>query len=197
MSATAQAAPGLRGAETGPRLDDLPADLVPQSQEAAYAIQDALLDGPPAGWKVAAIQVPKPLTHAAIAARRRIEGVLPETFEAAEFEVEIAVAIARDLPPRAAPYTEAEVRAGLGMAHAAIEVIAWRFRDRKAVAPLSALADALSCGAMVIGSGTAEWDGLDFTALEIRLEGTAPLAQARGNATRAPPPPPSPSAVTR
>ena len=181
----AQAALALRGVETGPRLDDLPADLVPQSQDAAYAIQEALLDGPPAGWKVAAIQVPKPLTYAAIAARRRIEGVLPAAFEAPEFEVEIAFAIARDLPPRPAPYTEGEVRAALGMAHAAIEVIASRFRDRKAVAPLSALADALSCGAMVIGSGTADWDGLDFTALEVRLEGASHMAQVRGNATRA------------
>ena len=38
-------------------------------------------------------------------------------------EAEVAFRLGRDLPPRAAPYTRAEVMAALATAHPAIEVL--------------------------------------------------------------------------
>lgn len=181
---TARAAALLSQAEHGEPLAHLPPDLAPSDESEAYAIQEAVLGSDAiAGWKVAAIQVPRPLTYAMISQTRLLGVQIPPHVMRPEIEVEIALRIARDLPPRAKPYDEAEVNAALGSAHAAIEVISSRFIDRKAVNPLSALADALSCSGMAIGSGTPDWRGLDFTALALSLDGAQPLAKASGNAT--------------
>lgn len=181
---TTRAAALLSQAELGAPLPHLPPELAPATEDQAYAIQEAVLasDGI-AGWKVAAIQVPRPLTYAMIAQARVLHGQLPPRLTRPEIEVEIALCIARDLPPRAAPYSEDEVNEALGTAHAAIEVITSRYLDRKAVPPLSALADALSCSGLVTGGGTTDWRGLDFMALEVKLDGAQPLAKASGNAT--------------
>lgn len=184
MSDIAKAADLLRRAETEAKLDQLPAGLIPQDEAAAYAIQDAVLDGRPiAAWKVAAIRAPGPLQTSPLSDDMVIEGSLPAHLRAPEIEVEIAIRIVADLPAREGDYSEAEVLAALGPAHAAIEVLESRFNDRKAVDKFSALADRVASGGVVIGSGVADWRGLDFTALTVSLVGEGPIATASGNAT--------------
>ncbi len=161
----------------------LPADIAPRDEDEAYAIQDAILgDAPVAAWKLAAVRLPAPLNTAPLSQDMMGESAVTG-LRAPEVEVEIAIRIDADLPPRNADYTRAEVLAALGTAHAAFEVLESRFAERKAVDALSALADRASSGAVVIGSGIADWQGLDFTVLEVSLAGDGPIATARGNAT--------------
>ncbi|NBZ86312.1 hypothetical protein [Stagnihabitans tardus] len=173
----------LAQAERGPWLADLPEALAPLTEAEAYAIQMAGV-GQIAGWKTGAVPGPRPPTHGAIGAARVLTGALPAHLAPAEVEVEIALILARDLPARAAPYDEAEVLAALGPAHAALELVRSRFVNRKAVSGLTALADGLSCGGVVIGSGTEAWRDLAFEELSVTLAGQAPLAEVRGPATR-------------
>ncbi|WP_136684412.1 2-keto-4-pentenoate hydratase [Falsirhodobacter xinxiangensis] len=179
-----QAAELLRRAETGDKLDRLPDGLVPTDEAQAYAIQDAVLgDLPVAAWKVAAIRAPGPLQTSPLSDDMVIEGSLPPHLRAPEIEVEIAIRIDTDLPPREGDYDEAEVLAALGPAYAAIEVIESRFVSRKEAEKVSVLADRASSGGVVIGSGVSDWLDLDFTALNVSLVGDGPIATASGNAT--------------
>ena len=84
-------------------------------------------------------------------------------------EAEIAVRIAHDLPPREAPYSRAEVLAAIGSAHPAIEVLQSRYVDVDQVDTLSALADSLSHGGLVVGDPIADWQGIDLGAEQVRL----------------------------
>lgn len=179
-----RAAELLRNAETGDKLDLLPPDLAPQDEAAAYAVQDAVLgDARIAAWKIGAMRAPAPLQTSPLAAGMRIEGELPPHLRAPEIEVEIAIRIDADLPPQDAEYGPEEVLAALGPAYAAFEIVESRFVSRARVAPFSTLADRQSSGAFAIGSGIDDWQGLDFTALKVTLEGDGPIAEAAGNAS--------------
>jgi 2-keto-4-pentenoate hydratase len=70
--------------------------------------------------------------------------------------------MAQDLPPRATPYTRAEVIAAIAAAHPAIEVLESRFLDPDAVAPFTNLADTQSHGGFVYGPGLEAWHDIDF-----------------------------------
>ena len=66
-------------------------------------------------------------------------------------EPEIAFVIAHDLPPRATPYTDAEIRAAIGEARMVLEFITTHYADRAAATPPEILADAYSHHALFIG----------------------------------------------
>ncbi|WP_045392366.1 2-keto-4-pentenoate hydratase [Falsirhodobacter sp. alg1] len=180
----AQVAQLLKDAYTGPKITVLPADLVPQTEDDAYAIQAAVLgDQPIAGWKVAAIAVPNPLVAAPLTDAIP-EGPLPAEIRDPEIEVEIAIMIAADLPPRQEPYTAADVQPALGGACAAFEVVESRFAVRTDASPLEALADRNCNGTVILGSGIDDWQNLDLTKLEVSLTGTVEIARTSGNATQ-------------
>ncbi|MCJ8141088.1 2-keto-4-pentenoate hydratase [Falsirhodobacter halotolerans] len=182
---TQTAARLLRDAEHGSKLAHLPEGVAPTDEAAAYAVQDAVLAGQRvAAWKVAAIRSPEPLQTAPLTRDMMIESTLPSHIREPEIEVEIAIALVSDLPPREADYTREEVIEALGKAHAAIEIVESRFAVRKEAAPLSALADKSSSAGVVIGSGTDAWRDLDFTTLNVTLTGAEPIAEAKGNATQ-------------
>ncbi|MBO1074104.1 2-keto-4-pentenoate hydratase [Roseomonas marmotae] len=165
------------------RLKDLPEDLRPRSTEQAYAIQDGVIRllGPIGGWKVS----PKsghaepgcsPISAALIQASPAslAQSAVPgaEIEVEIEIEIEIAVTLGHDLPPRATPYTPEDLRAAIAALHPAVELLSSRFRDRRAAAPLSLLADSQSNAAVVLGAGLAEWEGLDLreVAMHLRLD---------------------------
>ncbi|MGA0540453.1 2-keto-4-pentenoate hydratase [Neotabrizicola sp. VNH66] len=166
MTRPTKIADALRAAWTTGPVPGLPADLTPADEAEAYAVQLAMLEGAPvAGWKV----TPKaPYTGALLAQARLVADGdrLPGDMPAPEVEVEIAVIFARDLPPRATPYAEAEVLAACGGLRAAFEIVQSRFVDRKAMPPLAVLADAMSNGAFGLGTGTgaaaADWTGTEL-----------------------------------
>jgi 2-keto-4-pentenoate hydratase len=185
----AAAARALVAARRGPRPTDLPAGLVPRTADEAYRVQDLVLGGAPiAGWKILATAAPGSYSCAALSEAVRIAdgGPLDRGDRGPELEVEIAIAIAADLPPRKAGYDRIEVLAALGQAHAALELLESRFAHRKQVAPLSGLADAQSNGAFAVGSGAAGWQEMDLAALDLSLSADGQeIARARGGATAA------------
>ena len=97
-------------------------------------------------------------------------------------EAEIAVKIAHDLPPRAAPYTTDEVLAAIESAHPAIELLQSRYQDVDAVDPLTALADSLSHFGLVIGPAIADWRTIDLATESVRvLVNGAEIKRRTGN----------------
>lgn len=158
---------------TRKRLRDLPQP--PATIEQAYAVQDAVIGhlGPVGGWKVGPWRVGEVPACAPIPASYVHDSPadLPaEDMPDAAGEVEIAVKLARSLPPRATPYGPDDIRAAIGSVHLAIEIISSRFTDRRAVAPLSAIADTQNNGGIVVGPGLGNWSSLDFGAVTMRLE---------------------------
>lgn len=154
------------------RTAALPEPLRPRTVEQAYAIQRAVMAalGPVAGWKVGA---PSPASDAFTCAPLPAAGLAdsPATTRGSDraVEAEIAVRLGADLPPRDAPYTDAEIRAAIASAHPAIEVLESRFADPDAVDPLSALADSLGHHSLVLGAPIPGWDGLDLAREEVAV----------------------------
>lgn len=182
------AAQFLREARVGDWPADLPEALQPRSLQEGYLIQDLVVgDQGVAGWKILATAAPENFSCAALAAPDAIAdgGDLPRGERKPEVEVEVAVQITRDLPP-GKTYTKDDILSAIGAAHVAFEIVESRFNNRKAANPLAAHADAQSSRAMVIGSGTAEWQGLDLPALDIvlTLDGVE-LARKCGGASAA------------
>lgn len=69
----------------------------------------------------------------------------------ARIEPELAFVLRHDLPPRAAPYTEAEVDAAIGATHLALELIGSRYDDPDSAAFTDHLADGLLNQGLFIG----------------------------------------------
>jgi 2-keto-4-pentenoate hydratase len=84
-------------------------------------------------------------------------------------ECEIAFLVGHDLPPRATPYTRAEVLAAMASCHPAIEELESGLIDPKAANPLSALADLQMHGGFVHGPAIPNWQSIDFTKEDITL----------------------------
>ena len=153
---------------TNTPIDNLPETYRPRSFEDAYAIQDAMcaLRGAPPGWKVAkgdptdfcpAFSVIS--GGAAIAAGDR---------PGLAVEIEFGFTVLRDLPPRAAAYSADEVFAALAFTPL-LEVIASRYRDKKARSRIELLADSISNVALVVGEPMRDWRGIDFRGLKVDL----------------------------
>jgi 2-keto-4-pentenoate hydratase len=186
-----KAAALLRAARSGSRLPELPADAMPADAGDAYRIQLLVIgDGRIGGWKMGARPSAAGRLCCALSADWLLEdgALLPAgAFHKPEIEVEIAFRLRTDLPPRAQPYSPADMLAALGAAHVVFEVVDSRFVDRKAVTKLSLLADAYSCGAVCVGASTEEWRQLDCAALAVSLEAdgteiaTAPAALSQAD----------------
>ena len=73
----------------------------------------------------------------------------PSGLMALEIEMEVAIRIGRDLPPKPGLYSVAEVMDAVASLHPIFEVLNSRFVNRKLTDPLSNIADLQSCGAVV------------------------------------------------
>lgn len=163
----ALAVDSLRRAFEGPRLSDLPEGARPGTEEEAYAVQTALLDGEPlAGWKVA--PSPTGTYRCAPLGRSRLiadGGCLPAGLFAPLVEVELAIRLDAEVTDTSDP----AALIAAGRVSVALEILDSRFLDRKAVSPLTALADAQSNRAFVVGDGSVPWDGVEFAETPLRL----------------------------
>ena len=152
-------------------MNDLPAQLKPKTREAGYAIQ-ALLERysskPRAGWKIAAtsaagqrhINVDGPLAGRLLAERLHDDGatVSIEGNTMRVCEPEFAFRFAEDMPPRAAPYSVAEVMANVSDLHLTLELPDSRFADFTRVGGPSLIADDACAGELVVGARvSANW----------------------------------------
>lgn len=176
----------------GHQLADLPERVRPRTMEQAYTIQDITvrMRGATGGWKVAPPKDNGSPRCSPILMSRIFDSpavLRLADLPAPEVEVEIAAHFARDLPKRNEPYTMAEVMAAIDFARPAIEVLSPRFRNRKAVSPLSAVADCQSNGAMVVGSGCIDWRSVDLATvgMTLSIDGQSVAKTAGGAPTAA------------
>jgi 2-keto-4-pentenoate hydratase len=159
---------------SGRLMEALPEVLRPATLDEAYAIQDRTAaalggiggwkSGPPEGGKATYVTVlPAADVHNSPAA---LPGLWP--FKP-EMEVEIAARFGTGLPLRAAPYMRDEVAAAIASVHPAIEVIGSRFVNRKALDPLTGIADLRSNVAMILGPPVTDWRPMDFGSVAMTL----------------------------
>jgi len=165
----------LEARQSGVRLHALPDDVRPTTAAEAYAIQDVVIQeiGATGGWKVGAKSPSAEPNCAPLPAALILHSpqhFASDTFALNGVEAEVAFTVARDLPPRAAPYHEAEMPAAMASMHPAIEVVDSRFLDLANTDPLSLLADFQSHGALVLGTAVALPDSFSFDEQTVQLD---------------------------
>ena len=178
-----------RAWQLGVAIDTLPASCRPASRAEGYAVQ-ALLEPrsakPVAGWKIAAtssagqkhINVGGPLAGRILAERVHPDGAaLPMTGNRmAVAEAEFVFVMARDLVPRATPFTQAEVMDAVAALHLGIEVPNSRFADFVSAGEAQLIADNACAHEFVLGPRVeAPWRELDLSRhiVHATVEGSA------------------------
>ncbi len=133
----------------------MPDDYKPTDSDSALAIQERILEllgETIGGWKCG---VPNPITGPIIAAipasaiLRSLPVAVPG--EAGLIEPEIAFVMAHDLPPRATPYSDVEIRGAIGEARMVLELITTRYADKASATPPEILADTYNHHGLLIG----------------------------------------------
>jgi 2-keto-4-pentenoate hydratase len=168
--------------QQGRRMSDLPAEIRPADRTDGYAVQ-ALLEqrsaGPLYGWKIAAtstagqthIGVDGPLAGRLLRERARDSGSLLSISgnQMKVAEPEFAFRMARDLPPRATPYSVQEVLTAVDALHPAIEVPDSRYQDFSRVGAAQLIADDACANLFVLGPETrADWRSTDLSRHPVR-----------------------------
>jgi len=175
--------------QEGRHIPSLPEALRPASRAEGYAVQarfERRSARPILGWKIAAtsaagqahIGVDGPL-----AGRMLAEAVHPDGATLSlganrmlVAEVEFGFRLARSLPPRSVPYTQAEVMAAVAALHLVMEVPDSRFDDFVTAGGPQLIADNACAHQFVLGSEVrADWRGLDLAAHRVvaRVAGKA------------------------
>jgi 2-keto-4-pentenoate hydratase len=105
---------------------------------------------------------------------RRLRGV----------ESEIAFLMGKDLPPRATPYSRAELVDAIASCHPAIELLESGLLDPDAVDRLTAIADLQSNGGFVSGPAVEGWQDFDFTneSAQMNVDGFVRVANGKNAA---------------
>lgn len=165
----------------------LPPAIAPRSVAEGVAVQAAVARRqgafPPGGFKLGAtgsrMQAVLGLdgpTAGFMRAGDILEGraVVPlARFHDVMVECELAVRLARDLPP--GPCTPEQAAQAVATLHAAIEIVENRYGpppigDLAAVGTPTLIADQVYHAACVLGPGRTDWQGLDLAALRGRIE---------------------------
>src|SRR5204862_2334795 len=89
----------------------------------------------------------------------------------ASIEPEIAFVLARNLPARATPYSEDEVRAAIGETRLAIEILGSRYAESKDAEYLEKLADSLSNAGLYLGPPVRGGLAAELSAFPIAIDG--------------------------
>lgn len=127
--------------------------LRPKNFPHAFAIQQAIAQqfsaqgNPIAGWKcllpTAEKTVVAPIYQHDVYIETAECPLYPSSKGLARIEPELAFEIGNDLPPRATPYSEAEIDAALGKTRLALELIKSRYQNPSEANHFDALADGL------------------------------------------------------
>jgi 2-keto-4-pentenoate hydratase len=176
------------------------ADAAPRSRAEAFAIQDRIteiLGDRCAGWKVGAavraVQIMEghdgPIVGRLLASRvysspARVSAAL---YAGYGIECEFAFRFETAVPPRAEPYTRAELEAQI-MLYPGLEIAGSRYAknpgDRKATT-YDAIADSGTGGGYIIAGGIADWHDLDLDLATLpiiaRIDGGEPLHTYTGD----------------
>jgi 2-keto-4-pentenoate hydratase len=95
-------------------------------------------------------------------------------------EAEVAFRLAKDLPPRSRPYSDRSVAAAVGEVLVAIELCDTRLADWKKSSGLWKLADFQNNSALIVGSGSEDWQKIDFLQQEMEFRIGKRVARAKG-----------------
>ncbi len=155
LDAAARALYAARQSGTpGPRL---PLELRPNDIADALAIQariGELVGAPIGGYKCSAPTASRPVSYAPIyapAIRSAAPYPVPGAAAQVAIEPEIALVMAHDLPPRATPYSEAEVQAAVKEARFVLEIVGSRYADPASATFPELLADHVANLGMFVG----------------------------------------------
>ena len=168
------------------RVAPLDPTVAPRTEAEGAAAQRALAqltgDDPPGGFKIGATarQMQEYLGLAGpVAGYMSARRIYPDgsalrvaDFVALGAECEVAVRLARDLPP--APCSAERAASAVGELFAAIELVENRYGELAALGSPTLIADQVFHAAAVIGAARADrWHGLDFARLtgRIRVDG--------------------------
>ena len=178
ITATTEAARTLwQHWQAGTVLDNLPEGCRPQTRAEGYAVQ-AQLPGVSgrtvAGWKIAAtsavgqahINVTGPIAGRLLQGQILAPGAeVPSSGNRMRVaEPEMAFTMARDLPPRATPYSTAEVLAAVGTLHTALEMPDSRFATFTQTGEAQLLADNACARHFILGPAAPDsWRTLDLS----------------------------------
>jgi 2-keto-4-pentenoate hydratase len=158
----------------GPRLPEScrPADLA-----SALAVQRrtvALLGQPIGGWKCSLPPAPGRINAAPILAPtifRTSPCAITASGAIARIEPEVAFVLARDLPRRGSPYSEADVRAAIGETRLVLELLGTRYADPAAVDWLEMMADCVQNQGLYVGPVVAAGPDAPLAAFPVTLSG--------------------------
>lgn len=163
-----------RARQPGPRLTE---SCRPTELEDALAIQErvqVLLNVATGGWKCSAPTAERPISFAAIFAPTIVRAS-PCTVIArggvARIEPEIAFVLGRDLPPRATPYSEGEIRGAIAQTRLVLELLDSRYADPAAVAFPELLADHVSNAGLFVGPALIDALSRPLEAFAIAVDG--------------------------
>ncbi|MBX9698827.1 MAG: fumarylacetoacetate hydrolase family protein [Acetobacteraceae bacterium] len=189
MASTDAAADMLIAVREGrsPRIASLGA-AAPRDEAGAWAIQRAVLarlGGRIGGYKCAT-PPGKPSSAALLNAATIRQSPLRWPVAAGAkigIETEIAFRLGRDLPPRATPYSRAEVLDAIAGCFPAVELVETRYADHTKVSPLEAQADNIAHAGLVCGADVADWRTRDLATLPVRqtYAGAVQVEKVGGN----------------
>jgi 2-keto-4-pentenoate hydratase len=177
------------------RIDALPEDLRPATRAEGYRVQACIeehTNKPLFGWKIAAtstagqahINVDGPLAGRLLAERVIDDGgACPFGNNLMKVaEMEFAFRMAKDLPPRPAPYTREDVLEAVASLHPAIEIPDSRYHDFTLVGAAQLIADNACAHRFVLGpAAAADWRGIDLSAHPVRaLKNGVPAGEGSG-----------------
>jgi len=158
---------------------------VPADLATAYAVQDAAIAkfGAVVGWKVAAVgpqfrdryDVPRlsgPVMDGTVTMAQSETPVeirpIPGGFAA--LEAEFIIQLARDLPARATPYTEAEVAAASGAMHAGVEFAGFPLLTINDLGPGAIISCFGNNAGIIVGPAIADWAKRPMESLGTKVE---------------------------
>jgi len=167
--------------------------------EDGYRVQqraNALLEphlGPRVGHKIGGttelmrryLNVPEPMGGEIFRHQLHPDGasVVSTDFVRLGIETEIAVRLARDLPPRPEPYARADAAAAVGELMAAIELVDDRYDDFTAIGAPTLIADNAFDAGSLLGPAVTDWRHLDLGNLVARTRRDgAVVAEGRSDA---------------
>ncbi|RAS21852.1 2-keto-4-pentenoate hydratase [Paraburkholderia bryophila] len=156
-------------------LDALSPEHSPADADAAYAIQHEILDASGArigGWKIGAKSDNGPIQGAPLpAVDMHPDGarLARAEFTPLGLELEVAFRFGRRFDASATPYSEAEVRAGIGSIGATIEIVSSRYATWPDIDKLAQLADLQNHGALIVGEFTPYREDFPFVAPSLRF----------------------------
>ena len=163
-------------------------DLPLKTEKDAYRVQDAVFaelwpGTRPAAWKAGGPSDKTEPTAAPIAPDKLLRS--PASIAAASMnmvgvEAELAFRLSKDLPPRGRAYSERRVAAAVGEVLVAIELCDTRLANWKESSGVWKLADFQNNGGLVAGSGTRDWQKIDFLKQEVEFRIGARVVKAKG-----------------